>query len=66
MERVGRVGDGGKWMCGIEYLASRSEPCVMYSYGIRGDVSFEVEVVEASTDIGLPHTYLNFLFLKIR
>jgi len=47
-ERVGRVGDGGKWMCDIEALRAKTrggDNCVVYSYGVRDDVSFETELV---------------------
>lgn len=43
MERVGRVGDGGKWMCGLEAL--RQRPCVVYAFGVNDDTSFEEELV---------------------
>eukprot|EP01042_Synura_sphagnicola_P031045 gene31045-39967_t len=43
-ERVGKVGEGGKWVCGLSHL-SRLEHCVMYSYGISTDVSFEWEIL---------------------
>lgn len=49
MERVGRVGDGGKWMCGLETLRKRPEeagrPCIVYAFGINDDTSFEEELV---------------------
>jgi len=32
LERVGAVGDGGKWVCGMEVLA-RQDKCVVYSVG---------------------------------
>lgn len=43
MERVGRLGDGGKWVCGMskyEALPAR-KPCVVYSFGIQFESSFE-------------------------
>jgi hypothetical protein len=49
MERVGRVGDGGKWMCGLEALRQRPQrqkrPCVVYAFGVNDDTSFEEELV---------------------
>lgn len=49
MERVGRVGDGGKWMCSLEALRERprrqQRPCVVYAFGINDDTSFEEELV---------------------
>lgn len=43
MERIGRVGDGGKWICGVEVLKERK--CVVYSYGVNKDLSFELELI---------------------
>lgn len=43
MERIGRVGDGGKWICGVDVLRARK--CLAYSYGVNRDLSFELEMV---------------------
>ncbi|EKU20156.1 alpha 1,2-mannosyltransferase [Nannochloropsis gaditana CCMP526] len=49
MERVGRVGDGGKWMCDLATLRARAveahRPCIVYAFGINDDTSFEEELV---------------------
>jgi len=57
LERVGFFGDGGKWVCDLDSLASLTTgggassgpddvpPCVMYSFGISTDVSFEFEIL---------------------
>lgn len=47
-ERVGRHGDGGKWVCGMRTLQSL-DGCVVYSYGVRDDVSFETELLERTS-----------------
>ena len=39
-EKVGRLQDGGKWVCSKEALLSRPG-CVVYSVGSKGDTSFE-------------------------
>ena len=39
-ERLGRTGDGGKWVCGPNMLL-QSKSCVVYSFGCNGEVSFE-------------------------
>ena len=42
-ERVGRIGDGGKWVCDVVKLASSSS-CLVYSVGSRGEFSFEADL----------------------
>ena len=32
VDRIGVIGDGGKWVCGIEVVAMKQE-CVIYSIG---------------------------------
>jgi len=44
MERIGHVGDGGKWVCGVDILKERE--CIGYSYGVNHDLSFELELIE--------------------
>lgn len=46
--RLGRVGDGGKWVCNLDRLISRIAPCVVYSFGSNGEVSFEEDVIAES------------------
>ncbi|KAJ4422993.1 hypothetical protein N0V82_002387 [Gnomoniopsis sp. IMI 355080] len=46
MSRVGRLGDGGKWTCGMsryEAMVDDNKPCVVYSFGVKDDSSFEDE-----------------------
>ncbi len=43
-ERVGRLGDGGKWVCGLRYLL-QTRPCLVYSLGSAGDASFEEQLL---------------------
>ena len=38
LERVGALGDGGKWICGINQLQEK-EDCVVYSIGTLGSSS---------------------------
>lgn len=42
MERIGRMGHGGKWVCGmLLYEAIPVEkPCVIYSFGVQTETSF--------------------------
>jgi hypothetical protein len=53
-ERVGRAGDGGKWMCGMEALAGARE-CVVYSYGVRDQASWEAELVDRTRCVVYAH-----------
>ena len=62
LTRVGNVGDGGKFMCGISFLkemqtqrksktaasskpVKQAPPCVVYSYGVSTDSSFETDLL---------------------
>jgi len=48
MERWGAVSDGGKWVCNPDVLRHKSE-CIVYSFGVQTDVSFEEEVAEETS-----------------
>ncbi|KZT56254.1 hypothetical protein CALCODRAFT_497558 [Calocera cornea HHB12733] len=43
--RIGKMGDGGKWVCGMELLARKPE-VVLYSFGVSTDSSFEAAVLD--------------------
>lgn len=54
-ERLGRLGDGGKWICGIDSLrayyptAEKNEiglGAVIYSIGVEWESSFEAELLD--------------------
>jgi hypothetical protein len=45
VEKLGNMGDGGKWVCGVENLLQRPD-CVVYSFGSNGDTSFEKAILE--------------------
>ncbi|KAJ6496254.1 methyltransferase domain-containing protein [Mycena sanguinolenta] len=47
--RVGTMGDGGKWVCGLE-RATHHRNCVIYSMGVERQSSFEQEVLRQSND----------------
>ena len=47
-ERVGRLGDGGKWVCGMRALLE-DRPCLIYSLGSAGDISFEEELLNRTS-----------------
>lgn len=46
--RLGRVGDGGKWVCNLDRLVSAGNSCLVYSYGSNGEISFEEDLIEES------------------
>jgi hypothetical protein len=45
VEKLGNLGDGGKWLCGVDDLLQRPG-CVVYSFGSNGDTSFEEAILE--------------------
>ncbi|CAO3570276.1 unnamed protein product [Mortierella alpina] len=45
VQRVGPYGRGGKWICALGLL---EEPCVVYSFGVSPDASFEREIAAQS------------------
>ncbi|TGO43703.1 hypothetical protein BCON_1037g00020 [Botryotinia convoluta] len=45
MERLGRIGEGGWWICGISKFIEKKKPCVVYSFGVGNDSSFEAEIL---------------------
>lgn len=44
VERIGTLGDGGKWTCGVDRIA-KQDKCVIYSFGINGESSFEADLL---------------------
>ncbi|THH14036.1 hypothetical protein EW146_g6247 [Bondarzewia mesenterica] len=44
LERIGALGDGGKWLCGLSRLESKPD-CIVYSIGAAGQASFESELL---------------------
>jgi hypothetical protein len=47
--RIGKMGDGGKWVCDLFRLKTRPD-CLIYSAGSNGDFSFEIDMKKS-----LPH-----------
>ncbi|KAF8588007.1 hypothetical protein K439DRAFT_1385251 [Ramaria rubella] len=45
VERIGTLGDGGKYVCGLERMAKKKH-CVIYSFGVNGESSFEATILE--------------------
>ncbi|KAF4568481.1 putative methyltransferase-like protein 24 [Pleurotus pulmonarius] len=44
VERIGAMGDGGKWVCGLSRVQKKAD-CVVYSVGINYESSFEAELL---------------------
>jgi len=44
VERVGTLGDGGKWVCGVDRIVKQHK-CVIYSFGINHESSFEADLL---------------------
>jgi hypothetical protein len=49
LQRLGRVGDGGKWVCGLKQVSERPK-CLIYSFGVNTEVSFEKEVLSRANN----------------
>ncbi|KZO95437.1 hypothetical protein CALVIDRAFT_564841 [Calocera viscosa TUFC12733] len=47
VSRVGRWGDGGKFICGLDIVAQKENP-VIYSFGVSDDSSFEAALLESA------------------
>jgi hypothetical protein len=47
LTRVGKVGDGGKWVCGMRELILQPN-CVIYSFGVADEYSFEEELLRTA------------------
>lgn len=46
IQRVGRLGDGGKWVCGMSLFESRKAPeTIIYSFGVNDESTFEAEML---------------------
>lgn len=75
--RLGRLSDGGKVVCNWETLRARcaGDPnaAIIYSFGVRGDISFEVDLAGRTgcivhafdhTVYGLPQKTSNIAFVQ--
>ncbi|KAF7300284.1 hypothetical protein MKEN_01352500 [Mycena kentingensis (nom. inval.)] len=45
IQRLGALGDGGKWVCGASRVEKKKD-CIVYSVGINYESSFEAELLE--------------------
>ncbi|KAF5365003.1 hypothetical protein D9757_011434 [Collybiopsis confluens] len=45
VRHLGTLADGGKWVCGLSRM-EREPDCVVYSFGISGDSTFESELLQ--------------------
>ncbi|KAJ7115781.1 methyltransferase domain-containing protein [Mycena epipterygia] len=44
IQRLGALGDGGKWVCGLSRVEHKPD-CIVYSVGINYESSFEAEIL---------------------
>jgi len=59
-ERIGMMGDGGKWVCDpgrIARLVQSGQSCLIYSVGSNGDFSFEQAVLQDISSSCEIHTF---------
>ncbi|PIL26341.1 hypothetical protein GSI_12097 [Ganoderma sinense ZZ0214-1] len=47
LDRLGALGDGGKWICGISRIQDKPD-CVVYSFGIDSSYSFEAVLLQST------------------
>ncbi|KAI0328831.1 hypothetical protein GY45DRAFT_1325827 [Cubamyces sp. BRFM 1775] len=47
LDRLGALGDGGKWMCGASRIESKPD-CVIYSFGMDSSYSFETTLLQST------------------
>jgi hypothetical protein len=45
-QRIGKIGDGGKWICDPHKLRAKKKKCIIYSFGSAGESSFEEDAYE--------------------
>ncbi|KAG8907145.1 hypothetical protein FRB99_005253 [Tulasnella sp. 403] len=45
VERIGALGVGGKWICGLDRIADKND-CIVYSFGSSWESSFEAELLK--------------------
>jgi len=51
-QRIGRIGDGGKFVCGFENFENSqnsSQKCILYSFGVNRESSFEAEFLRRTS-----------------
>lgn len=64
-ERIGRLGEGGKFICGIDAIA-KVKDCVVYSFGVNTESSFEAgESCELHSERGTALTENDFLCTEL-
>lgn len=44
--RIGRLGDGGKWVCDPHRITASHDSCLVYSVGSNGDASYEAAILQ--------------------
>ena len=60
-QRIGNVGDGGKWICDIHKLKINNTKPLIYSFGSQGDFSFEIAAKDVLPNAEI-HTFDSGVF----
>ncbi|OJT03108.1 hypothetical protein TRAPUB_6336 [Trametes pubescens] len=47
LDRLGALGDGGKWMCGLSRIEDKPN-CVIYSFGVDSSYSLEATLLQST------------------
>lgn len=55
-QRIGKQGDGGKWVCDPHRIGGATTDCLVYSIGSEGDFSFEMGVRDSIENCEI-HTF---------
>ena len=60
---MGKLGDGGKWICDPHRIREEQEECLVYSVGSNNDFSFEQAILEVVGEHCEIHTVRTMILL---
>ncbi|EHK97844.1 hypothetical protein M7I_6341 [Glarea lozoyensis 74030] len=64
VERIGRMGDGGKWVCGMSRYEKNKKPCIIYSFGVQNESTWAAIGSETDTTKSPPSYTIQDLMAK--